>query len=59
MHRVPGCDHAAGVLRTFSVSLCSKNTSILGLFGEDEKCRATMKDERHLMDLEPLAALNT
>ena len=42
---IPGCDQAAGVLRTFSVSRCSKNTSILGLFGEDEKCRATMKDD--------------
>lgn len=36
---VLGCDHAAGVFRTFSVSFCSKNFLILGLFGEEVKCR--------------------
>jgi hypothetical protein len=36
---VLGCDHAAGVFRTLSVSFCSKNSLILGLFGEEVKCR--------------------
>lgn len=39
MQGVPGCGHAAGVLRTLAVSFSGKYSVIFELAGEVEKCR--------------------